>query len=351
MMKTRPSGIVISTKEPDRGSRSSGKVCDDAIEVKSSDWMRIVARAWRSPRLLLVPVLLALVIWYVDPAALWAKLSRANPWLVALTVVVSVAASFLSAMRWALIARLLGLTAPRSRLVLMYARGITTNTLLPGATLSGDLLRSVQLSRLGNPFTTSALSVLLDRFCGLWVLCILSLLAAAGVAVWGATAEGEGIAPARLWAYALILAGFAAAPFVALPLGELRHSSIGWVAVLASGWERLRPRLMHARRALLASVWQSLGVVCLSAFALWICGVAVGVSLSYLAMLAASAPIFIMAAVPIGVAGFGTRELGAVIVLGLAGVPGDLATATALLYGMATVVQGILAAPLLCTKP
>ena len=57
-------------------------------------------------------------------------------------------------------------------------------------------------------------------------------------------------------------------------------------------------------------------------------------------MLAAAAPIFIMAAVPLGWAGFGARELSAVVVLGLLGVPADQATACALLYGLAAVVQG-----------
>ena len=40
-------------------------------------------------------------------------------------------------------------------------------------------------------------------------------------------------------------------------------------------------------------------------------------------ILAAAAPIFIMAALPLGVAGFGTRELAAVLVFGFLGVPGD----------------------------
>jgi uncharacterized membrane protein YbhN (UPF0104 family) len=291
--------------------------------------------------------LLALVVWYADPGALWAKLSLADPWLVALAVAVSVAANFLSAARWALIARALGLTAPSTRLVRMYARGITTNILLPGATLSGDLLRSVQLSRLGNPFVRCALSVFLDRFSGLWVLCVLSLLAAAGVALWGAAGEGGArIAPRGLSVYLLLLAAVAAAPFIRLPFGKLERSSIAWVAALASRWERLRERLRQARPALVVSVWKSLGVQLLSACTLWICGMAVGVWVSYPVMLAAAAPIFIMAALPIGVAGFGTRELAAVIVLGVAGVPGDQATATALLYGLAAVAQGIVAAPL-----
>jgi hypothetical protein len=150
--------------------------------------------------------------------------------------------------------------------------------------------------------------------------------------------------------YAAILAGIAAAPFVPLPVGRLEHSPIGWVAALAGRWEQLRARLRQARPALVASMWQSLCVQFLSACALWICGLSVGLTLSYGVMLAAAAPIFIMAALPIGLAGFGTRELAAVIVLGFAGVPGDQATATAMLYGISAVIQGMLAAPLFFRK-
>ena len=100
----------------------------------------------------------------------------------------------------------------------------------------------------------------------------------------------------------------------------------------------------------MASVWQSLGVQFLSACALWICSQAVGLSLSYPLVLAAAAPIFIMAALPVGVAGFGTRELAAAVVLGAVGVPADQATATALLYGLAAVVQGVIAAPLFLSR-
>jgi len=289
--------------------------------------------------------LLALVLWYVDPLALWSKLRGADLRLVALAVLVSAASNALSALRWAHIARGLGLVAPSGRLTLMYARGITTNMLLPGATLSGDLLRSVQLSRLDNPFMRSALSVLLDRLSGLWVLCVLSLLAAAGVAVWSANGDG-GSVPHELTLYLLVLAGVTAAPFIPLPFGALERSSVSVIAAWAARWERLREQVRQARPALAASLWQSLAVQFLSAGSLWIGSLALGVSLSYPVMLAAAAPIFVMAALPIGVAGFGTRELAAVVVLGFAGVPGDQATATALLYGLAAVLQGIAAAPL-----
>jgi glycosyltransferase 2 family protein len=289
--------------------------------------------------------LLALVMWYADPRALAGKLADAKPAWVVAAIVLSIAGNLLASVRWAAIGRALGMSAPTGRLIRMYARGITTNMLLPGATLSGDLLRSYQLAGLGNPFLRAALSVFLDRFSGLWVLCIMSLLAAAGMAAAGLAAARV---PAGLGGYVLLLAAIAVAPLVPWPTQWLR--ALPGAARLADGLHALRGRLKQERAALWHSVWLSVAVQILSAWTLWACSRAVGVELSYFAMLAAAAPIFIMAALPVGIAGFGTRELAAVLVLGIFGVPGDQATATALLYGLAAVVQGVLAAPLFLTK-
>ncbi len=291
--------------------------------------------------------LLAMVVWYADPRALAHKLVGADPrWFIA-AVIVSIAANVVSAIRWAAIARALGMRAPTGRLILMYARGITTNMLLPGATLSGDLLRSYQLAGLGNPFLRAALSVFLDRFSGLWVLCLMSLLAAAGMAVAGLSAAEL---PADLGGYILLLAGIAVAPLIPWPTAWLRAVPLPVLTRLADALESLRNRLRTERAALLHSLWLSVAVQILSAGTLWACSRAVGLELSYFSMLAAAAPIFIMAALPVGIAGFGTRELAAVLVLGFFGVPSDQATATALLYGLAAVAQGVLAAPLFLTK-
>jgi uncharacterized membrane protein YbhN (UPF0104 family) len=292
--------------------------------------------------------LLAVVVWYSEPRALVEKLAGADMrWLVP-TLALAVTANIVSAVRWTAIARALGMIAPAGRLIAMYARGITTNMLLPGATLSGDLLRSYQLAGLGNPFLRAALSVFFDRFSGLWVLCVMSLLAAAGMALTGLAAARE--LPPNLGGYILLLAAIALAPLIPWPTGWLRIVSVGVLIRLADSLDALRSRLRTERGALFRSLWLSVAVQLLSAGTLWACGRAVGVELSYFSMLAAAAPIFIMAALPVGIAGFGTRELAAVLVLGLLGVPGDQATATALLYGLAAVAQGVLAAPLFLAR-
>jgi uncharacterized membrane protein YbhN (UPF0104 family) len=288
--------------------------------------------------------LLALVVWYADPGALAQQLAAADRWLFVAAVVTAICANLVSARRWAGIARALGLIAPTGPLILMYGRGITTNMLLPGATLSGDLLRSYQLAGLGNPFLRAALSVFFDRFSGLWVLCVMSLLAAVGLAVAGSVTAHE--LPAGFAGYVLLLVAVVAAPLLPWPTGWLRALRLVQLARLADQIDALRSRLRVERPALLRSTWLSIAVQLLSALAFWLCGYAVGVDLSYARMLAAAAPIFVMAALPVGVAGFGTRELAAVLVLGFFGISGDRATAASLLFGLTGVAQGMLAAPL-----
>ena len=271
--------------------------------------------------------LLVAVVWYVDPAALARQLAAIEVrWFIA-GVAASVVSNIFSAARWAAIARGLGLKAPLGAAVRMYFRGMTMNVLLPGATVSGDLLRGYQLAQQqNNPLLRSGLSVLLDRLSGLWILCacsLFSLIAALAI----------GLVPVEkhTWIY---LAGLVVA--LALP----------WLPLPVERAENARRQALQSGGPILRSIWLSVLVQVFSAMALWFGGFAAGVQLSYPVMLAAAAPIFIMGAMPLGWGGFGARELSAVVVLGALGVAPEQATVTALLYGISMVLQGVVAAPL-----
>jgi uncharacterized membrane protein YbhN (UPF0104 family) len=289
----------------------------------------------RALRIVAGVALLGAAIWYVDPRALARSLSGVDPWLFAAAVGVAILSNLGSALRWSAIARGLGLSASTPRFLVMYGRAVTTNMVLPGALVGGDMLRSFQLHRLGNPLVASAWSVFLDRASGLWVLCAMSALAATGV--WFLRPDTS-MLPPMLPMYAAVLAALFVAPLLPIPL-----PTRGRVGELAQNLQRSRPVLVR-------SAGYSLVVQVLAAGTLWICGRSLGLTLSYPLMVAAAAPIFIMAALPIGVAGFGAREAAAVAVLGVLGVPAELAFTTGLLYGLAAVVQGILAAPLFFAK-
>lgn len=273
--------------------------------------------------------LLAALVWLSDPAMLWRQLRGVNLGMFAIAVAVGLVSNVLSAVRWRAIASRLGLQAPMPPMILMYAQGMTANTFLPGAPVAGDVLRSWQLSRLGNPMTGAALSVFLDRFSGLWILCGISLAASLYIALAQASGAGSRMTMVHGVAYLAALAAAVSLPFLPSPL---RFASF-------------LERVSRARRALLASAGYSFGVQLASCSALWLCALAAGLDLPYPLVIAAAAPVFIVAALPIGVAGFGAREMGALLAFGALGVPREQAMATSLLYGIASVIQGLVAAP------
>lgn len=278
-------------------------------------------------RIALGALLLVAVVWYVDPAALARELAAIDLRWFAAAVIASVVSNIFSAARWAAIARGLGLTAPLGAAVRMYFRGMTMNVLLPGATVSGDLLRGYQLAQQQhNPLLRSGLSVLLDRLSGLWILCACSL-----VSLIAALAIGLVPMEKHTWIYLAGLVAALALPWLPLPVQRAEHA---------------RRQALQSGGPILRSIWLSVLVQVFSAMALWLCGFAAGVQLSYPTMLAAAAPIFIMGAMPLGWGGFGARELSAVVVLGALGVAPEQATVTALLYGISAVLQGVVAAPL-----
>jgi uncharacterized membrane protein YbhN (UPF0104 family) len=271
------------------------------------------------------------VVWYADPMAIAVQFEAVNVRYFVLGLGASIISNIVSAARWAAIARELGLEAPLGRAIVLYFRGMTMNVLLPGATVSGDVLRGYQLARgEGNSGMRAALSVVFDRLSGLWILCAMSL-ASLLVALALCTLVAEE-------SVALYIAGLAlalAAPWIPLPFATL---------------EQARRQALEYRRAIFRSIWLSALVQVFSAAALWLFAFAAGIDLSYAVMLAAAAPIFIMGAVPLGWGGFGAREAAAVVVLGALGVAPEQATATGLLYGVSAVLQGIAAAPLFLVR-
>ena len=271
------------------------------------------------------------MLWYADPLAIAAQLEAVEPRFFALGLAASIVSNIVSAARWAAIARALGLAAALPRAAAMYFRGMTMNVLLPGATVSGDVLRGYQLAKLhGDAGLRAAASVALDRLSGLWILCAMSL-----VSLLVAVGSDFLVFDEKLLVYVGALAAALAAPWLPLPFARL---------------EALRRQALAARGPLLASVWLSVLVQVFSAAALWCFAFAAGINLSYAVMLAAAAPIFVMGAVPLGWGGFGAREAAAVVVLGAIGVPADQATAAALLYGISALLQGVAAAPLFLVR-
>lgn len=283
--------------------------------------------------------LLAAVLWLAEPARVLGQLRRAQPaWLLA-GLLAAVASNLVSALRWRALARWLGADMGARDASRWYFQAIGLNVLLPGAVVGGDVYRAVVLRRSGQDAAAAGWSVLLDRLSGLWMLCAIGGLGAAACA--DTLAPLLRLPPAAL--AALALAGTLAWLLLPWCLPWLLRQ--GWGA--ASGW--LAPlRAAAARSDFSAQLgWQvlaSAGVQVLSAAALAAGALALGVSQPLAVWAWAIAPVFLMAALPVSVGGWGTREAASVAALAPFGVAASAAVGVGVIYGLYGLAQGALGA-------
>ena len=280
--------------------------------------------------------LLGGVVWLAQPARLLDQLRQAQAgWLLA-GLLAAIVSNLVSALRWRALARWLDAEASARDACRWYFQAIGLNALLPGAVVGGDVYRAVMLRRAGQDTLAAGWSVLLDRVSGLWMLCAIGALGAAACA----PALGAALHAPAAWLAVLALAG--AALWLALPWclpALLRRWSGGWLAPL---------RAAAARPGFAAQIgWQALAsaaVQVLSAAALAAGALALGIRQPPQVWAFAIAPIFLMAALPVSVGGWGTREAAAVAALAPFGVAAPGAVGAAMIYGLYGIAQGALGA-------
>jgi uncharacterized membrane protein YbhN (UPF0104 family) len=287
-------------------------------------------------RALLGLALLAGVIALAEPGRVLARLREADPgWLLA-GLLAAIASNFISALRWRALARWLGVEMSARDACRWYFQAIGLNLLLPGAVVGGDVYRAVALRRTGQDTLAAGWSVALDRISGLWMLCAIGALGAAACAP--ALGAALRLPPGGL--AALALAGAAlwlAAPWVLPAL--LRRSGGGWLASLKTAAGRPDFSAQLGWQALASAAVQLLSAAALAAG-----GLALGIRQPLQVWAFAIAPVFLMAALPVSVGGWGTREAAAVAALAPFGAVAPAAVGAAMVYGLYGMAQGVLGA-------
>lgn len=288
-------------------------------------------------RTLLGLALLGAVLALADPRRVLASLGQAHPgWLLA-GFAAAIASNLVSALRWRALARWLGADMGMRDAIRWYFQAIGLNALLPGAVVGGDLYRAVVLRRTGQDAVASSWSVVLDRVSGLWMLCAIGGLGAAASA--DTLGAALGLSPALLRGMALC----GTALWLVLPwcLPALLRHGAGWRWLAPLRTAAVRPDFQRqlGRQALASGAVQVLSAAALAAG-----GLALGIQLPPAAWAWAIAPVFLMAALPVSVGGWGTREAAAVAALAPFGVAVPAAVGAAMLYGVYGLVQGALGA-------
>lgn len=297
-------------------------------------------------RILASAALVGLVIHFVGPQRVLAAFTRADARWLAAGMGSAIVATLLSAGRWHALAGWLGASAPYVDLLMGYWRGITANTVLPGGNLGGDALRTVHLQQRGHALGVAAASVVLDRISGLWMLVVISLAMTA-------LAQALGWLPPQLLPIPAMLSALLALGALIGPLllWQISTRSARWLpAKLAGALDIVHRRPQPGRLYFSQMLW-SAGVQAFSILA-FACGArAVGLELPVADFIIAAGPIFVLAALPVSVGGWGTREAAAAFTLGLFGAPRELAVAASVLYGLFAAVQGLAGAITLLHKP
>jgi uncharacterized membrane protein YbhN (UPF0104 family) len=290
-------------------------------------------------------VLLAAVIHVAEPAALVDTLRRADRGWLLVGLVAALLSNIASALRWRALTVWLGAAVSPLFALLAYFRAMALNALLPGAVVGGDLYRALALRQAGLPTLDAGLSVLLDRVSGLWVLLVLG----AGALPFAASSIALPLPLPPVWidlscAAATVLLLTAPLLLIARPISGGRA-----FAALARVQSRLRrPRVLQQY---VLQMCASLVVQVLSIAALACGGRALGLDLSPAVWAMAAAPIFLMAALPVSVGGWGTREAAAAAVLAVFGVPAAQAVAVALIYGVFGLLQAAVGGVLFVCRP
>jgi uncharacterized membrane protein YbhN (UPF0104 family) len=257
-----------------------------------------------------------------------------DPGEVLAALAIGLATTVLSAWRWCLVARRLGLRLSLGPAVADYYRAVFLNSVLPAGVL-GDVQRAVEHGRQEGDVGRGVRAVVLERVAGQVVVVL------AGVVV---LLTGPAVAPVR--GMVLIVLAVAAGLAVMMLAGR-RWARDG------SGWRRT---VEDIRAGLLArDAWP--GVALLSTAAL-----AGHVTLFLVAARAAGStapvtelvPLVLLAllamGVPVNVGGWGPREGVAALVFGAAGLGAALGLTTAVVYGVLALVASLPGAGVLLVR-
>ena len=302
-------------------------------------WSRGAIRALQ----VLVAVGLLALVWRATDGAEAARRLAATDWrwlvpaLLALTLQV-----ILSALRWRLTARQLGIHLGKGLAIREYYLSQLVNQSLPGG-MVGDAARAVR-SRDQAGLMAAGQAVVFERLAGqiaLFILCAGAFVAT--LAVPGGLDWPPGVA----LAVGILLAGVIG---VVMILARLRH--------LPGATGRLAGRLRDAVHLSLASpsvlpgqIMLSIGTTfcILAAFAF--CARAVDVSLGFTAVAALVPLVLFTMLIPISISGWGLREGAAAALLPIAGVPVGGAIAASVVFGLTAIVTILPGAALVWIRP
>jgi len=287
-------------------------------------------------KLAVTALLIALVWQGVEFHAVRARLDQLSPGLLAGAAgLIALQVLGVVTWRWSKIVAVMERPAPPAQLLRIVIVALFFNQVLP-STVGGDGMRIWLLHRLGWGIGVSARSVILDRLLGLTALTVLSLLGSLYLLV-----RMPDSAP--VWAVAALstcaIAAVVGAPFLLrlfrrLPVEPIRRNLEVIATEVGQMW---RDKGLMGRLFGISLV----GHLLMSA-AIWLIALSLGIDLGIMDGLAVLPAVMLASALPISIAGWGVREGGMVVGLGLLAIDGSDAALVSIFFGLLLLSLGLL---------
>jgi uncharacterized membrane protein YbhN (UPF0104 family) len=289
-------------------------------------WLGLVLR---------VAATVGLMAWAVKDIA-WSRflelLAAANwPWWLA-ALAVTLVGQIIAGIRWAALARPLGFDFSRRFFVRRFFEGMFFSLCLPSS-IGGDVVKAVRIGASTPLRLLAACSVLADRLTGLSALGVL-----VGTAV---VARRQSLStPATLGVFAGLLAAVVLAFWIGLALLDRVHAVLPEGSAARDFVGRLLPYRRQPSIVLLAVGW-SFVVQLGGVLAVALVARALGVEQPPLVWVSVVPLVALAMVLPISIGGFGVRENALEFLLRGYGVPSETGIAIALLWGLCTVLAGL----------
>ncbi len=295
------------------------------------------ATIWRLGQLAFTALLMALLWSAADGPQIIAILGQAQPlWLLA-AVAVLLCQTVLSALRWKITAAHLGQSLRLPHAIKEYFMSQVVNQALPGAVV-GDAARAVR-ARAQAGLAVATQAVVFERLAGQ----IAMFVTMAGAFVITYSAAGGLDWPLAYAAPIATAIAIGSIVVLVIALGQWFPAMLGQKI---SRWMRPFYTALLSRQALPAQIGLGVAITLCNLAAFGLCAWAVGVHLSFAALLAIVPVILFSMLIPFTVSGWGIREGSAAVLLPLAGVSASEGVAASVIFGIAmllAVLPGLVA--------
>ena len=289
-------------------------------------------------------LLLTGFFYLIDTNEMFSVISYSDKWSFFLACILSFFGNAACAFRWA---KILNCESKMKfwKAIKAYFESISFTTVVPVGMLGGDLYRSVRLSSRNSsgelvskfkPSKEVMFSVLADRIHGFWALCFLAVLTIFYSILFESYAflANEMLFKQSTFVlfYLLLLIIVVAAPFLSSKIKIFFSKSTTELNVV---------NLLLLRSKKKITIFASVSSQIFFAVSFFLCLSATNVNISVAQCFIIVPIIFLFAALPLSLAGFGPREYSAAIILSSLGFELENSVASSILFGLTITLQGI----------